>query len=443
MLEKKLDFFLYNNMESFKNLGIEESILKVIEEHKFEKPSEIQEKSIPVILEGKNVIAGSATGSGKTLAFGVDLIQTSEPGKGIQSLVLVPTRELAEQVSKFLIRFSKFKELNIAAVYGGVGINPQIRDLENAEIVVGTPGRVLDHLNRRTMNLENLKVLVLDEADRMLDMGFRDDMDKIINECPIRRQTLLFSATISNDIMHLAKKYMKDFVEISAESHVDPTKLKQTYFDVSNHMKFSLLVQLLQEEKSGVVMVFCNTRKNVDFIAKNLMFSGIDALAIHGGLSQEKRNKIMEHFHSKKANILVCTDVAARGLDIKGITHVYNYDIPADPKEYVHRVGRTARAGKEGKAINLVSERDYENFSAVLNRTGLKIENEPTPEIHMTRIRWMPQPKRGRFNSRGGSREHQNRGRDSRGGHSRGPSRGSSRGGHSRGRSNYSRGPRR
>ncbi len=377
-------------MEQFRKLAIKDSILKSIEEHGFEKPSEIQEKTIPLVLSGKDVIAGASTGSGKTLAFGSAIIQNLRKDGGIQALVLTPTRELAEQVCRALKKFSKYNPLDIIAVYGGVSINPQIDDLIDAEVVVGTPGRILDHLSRRTIELEHIKILVLDEADRMLDMGFKDDVEKIINMCPKARQTLLFSATISQDISLLAKKYMNNPIEISAEAYVDPSKLSQVYYDVDDKLKYSLLVQLLKNTKPELAMIFCNTRKNVDFVSNNLKLNGINALPIHGGFSQDKRNRVLESFHNNKINILVCTDVAARGLDIKGVSHVINYDIPADSKEYIHRIGRTARAGEEGKVINILASRDYENFRSVIKNDELQIEKLQTPYVEKCDIKWIP-----------------------------------------------------
>ena len=369
-------------MDKFRKLGISEQILRVIEEEGFEEPTEIQEKSIPITLEGRDVIAGASTGSGKTLAFGTRIIQNSKKDFGIQALILTPTRELAEQIARALIKFSRYDKKHIIAVYGGVSMMPQIEGLERAEIVVATPGRTLDHLQRGTINLKHVKILVLDEADRMLDMGFIEDVGKIISQCPRDRQTLLYSATISNDIARLAKRWLKQPVEISAEPFVDPEKLGQVYYDVPDSLKFSLLKHLLENEKSKLVMVFCNTRTNVDFVANNLKAMGIEASPIHGGFSQSRRNNVMEHFNSSKSHILICTDVAARGLDIKEVTHIYNYDLPAEAKEYIHRIGRTARAGEEGKVINIVTSRDYDNFSDVLRyNPNFKITREETPFI--------------------------------------------------------------
>jgi len=375
-------------METFRKLGIIEPILKSIQEEKFERPSEIQEKSIPLIIGGKDVIAQAATGSGKTLAFAAGIIKDVERGKGIQALILAPVRELAEQVSDSIKKFSKHKHLEIISVYGGVSINNQIYNLRTADVVVGTPGRILDHIGRRTIDLDNVKILVLDEADRMLDMGFKEDVEKIIWKCPRDRQTLLFSATISRDIAHLAKKYMRDPIEVSAESYVDPSKLTQFYYDVEDNQKFSMLAHLLRHEKSGLVMVFCNTQRNTDFVANNLKSAGIDALAIHGGYSQDKRSRTMQKFHAQHVSVLVCTDVAARGLDIKDVSHIYNYDIPKTSGEYIHRIGRTARAGKEGKAISILSKRDYDNFQNVIGNRDLNIERKETPHIERIFIKF-------------------------------------------------------
>jgi ATP-dependent RNA helicase DeaD len=379
--------------QTFKELGVTEAILDVIKEKHITEPTEIQAKTIPLILAGKDVIGGSKTGSGKTLAFACGIIKKTKRGMGIQSLVLVPTRELAEQVADAIKEFSRRRKMNIVKVYGGISINPQISNLRQADVVVATPGRLLDHINRNTINLRAVKILVLDEADLMADMGFLRDVEKIILAIPKKRQTLLFSATVSGDIRHLEARHMHNPVKISVEKFVDAKKLEQTYIDVSTKEKFSLLVQLLHEERSGLVMVFCNTRRNTDFVAKNLKANGIDSCAIHGGLTQNKRKQILDDFHKGKTYALICTDVAARGLDIGGVSHVYNYDVCKDAKQYIHRIGRTARAGKNGRAITLLSERDHENFSKVdaLNEQG--IQQEPTPHIRRANIAFIA-PKR-------------------------------------------------
>ena len=425
-------------MEKFRKLGLSQEMIDLVKKAGFTEPSEIQEKAIPAILEGKDVIGGSATGSGKTFAFGAPIIDKMDRGNGVQALILTPTRELAEQITKVLFSFSEHKELEVVPVYGGVGIVPQIRRLQTADMVVGTPGRILDHLERRTINLSKVKILVLDEADRMFDMGFIRDVEKIIKHCPQERQTLMFSATINQDIDHIVKRHMKEPVEVSVDSYVDASLLKQIYYDVPRDMKFSLLVHLLKNEKTGLVMVFCNTRHNTDFVADNLNNSGIDATAIHGGLSQDKRSRIMEKFHSGRVYVLVCTDVAARGLDIKNVSHVYNYDSPKTSGEYVHRIGRTARAGKEGIAISLVADRDYENFRRVLEDDSIKPEPVEVPEIERVSIRVSFNKPRGRFGGRfggGGGRSADGYRRDARAEHRRYGSRDGA--GHSRPRSRF------
>lgn len=390
-------------MKTFKELGLDKNLLKILEEIGFDEPTEIQEKVIPLVLAGKDVIAESATGSGKTLAFGMPIIQNLKPQKELQVLILTPTRELAEQDSKFLKIFSKYSPLKIVTVYGGVSIGMQIEDLEKADIVIGTPGRVLDHIRRKTINLSKIKILVLDEADRMLDMGFIHDVTDIIYQCPKNRQSLLFSATISYDITKIAERYMINPVNVSAESYVDPSKLKQVFYDVPTNEKFSLLVYLLKEESSKLVMVFCNTKRTADFTGNNLSRYGFDALTLHGDLNQNQRKRILEHFHKSEKFILVCTDVAARGLDIKNVSHVYNYDSPKTSIEYIHRIGRTARAGKDGKAITLLSERDYDNFRRVSNDSSLDIEQIQLPEFEKVFVRAPEARRYGSFGRRSGS----------------------------------------
>ena len=373
-------------MEQFKKLGLSKELTDVLKQLSFEEPTEIQEKAIPIALEGKDIIGGSATGSGKTLAFASAIIEKLKPNNEVQSLILTPTRELAEQVATTIRNFSKNKNLNVLAVYGGVKIEPQIRRLSTTDILVGTPGRIIDHINRKTLRLDHVKFLVLDEVDRMFDMGFSKDVERIIKECPTKRQTMMFSATISREIDYLSKKYTKNPVEISVTSYVDPSKLKQIYYDVPDNKKFSLLVNLLKKESADLVMVFCNTRMNVDFVADNLKINGINAKAIHGKIEQKKRIRVLDEFHKKGLGVLVCTDVAARGLDIKGVSHVYNYDVPTESKDYIHRIGRTARAGKEGKAIVILASRDYEKFGNLIQSKEISIASEKVPELAFVKM---------------------------------------------------------
>jgi len=428
-------------MKTFEELGLSKELLETIKHKGFTEPTEIQEKAIPLALAGKDIIGGSATGSGKTLVFGAAIIEKLKPNGTVQALVLTPTRELAEQVATTIDSFAQKKGLILSAVYGGVGMEPQIRRLRNTDIVVGTPGRILDHLDRKTLSFKNVKFLVLDEVDRMFDMGFRRDVESILKHCPSERQTMLFSATISHEIDYLAQKHTKNAVEVAVKSYVDPTKLSQAYYDVPANMKFSLLVHLLKNEKSDLVMVFCNTRRLVDFVVKNLRKCDMDALAIHGGLTQNRRSQVLEEFHGKGTKIMVCTDVAARGLDIKDVSHVYNYDIPPVSNDYVHRIGRTARAGKDGKAISIISDRDYENFKNVLKRENIDIKVEELPQFETVKI----ETNYGSGFDRGQERHFGGRNRPSsgRGGYSRGPRRESGYSSRPRREGGYSRGPRR
>ncbi|NYT13916.1 MAG: DEAD/DEAH box helicase, partial [Candidatus Methanofastidiosa archaeon] len=352
---------------NFESLGLSRELLIAIKKLGFSTPTEIQKMSIPDIMEGKDIIGESSTGSGKTLAFGCGIVEQVTPKDGLQALVLTPTRELAEQVKESLRQISNQKNLKVIPVYGGVSINQQIKDIPKAQVVIATPGRLMDHLQRGTINLSKIKILVLDEADRMLDMGFLDDVERIIMQCPTNRQTLFFSATISREIKRLSNKYMIKPTSVTAEKMVDPEKLKQVYYDIPRNMKLSLLVHLLQTENSDLAMIFCNTRNTTDYVVKNLKANNIRAIAIHGGLTQNKRTKSIKQFNNSKSGVLVCTDVAARGLHIDNVSHIYNYDISNDSNDYVHRIGRTARAGESGKVINLLTDRDYNNFTKILD----------------------------------------------------------------------------
>ena len=407
-------------MKTFEELGLSREFVTILEKDGITIPSEIQEKTIPLVLAGKDVLGGSATGSGKTLAFASGIIENLKRDGNVQALILTPTRELAEQVSNTIAKFSCHKKLKILPVYGGVNIENQIRRIRNSDVIVGTPGRILDHLKRGTLRLDRIQFLVLDEVDRMFDMGFKRDVELILNQCSKKRQTMLFSATINAEIEPLAKKHTKDAVEVSVESYIDASKLKQIYFNVSSALKFSLFAHLLKQEKNNIVMVFCSTRRNVDFVAENLINIGFNAKAIHGGLNQNKRSKVLQEFNAKGGvNVLVCTDVAARGLDIQAVSHVYNYDLPKISDDYIHRIGRTARAGKEGIAINILCSRDYDNFSNILRDEKLHIDEVQAPQFERIQT----------IDVSSNSRDSGSRGRDSSRGRrdsGRGPSRGRS-----------------
>jgi len=390
-------------MKKFIELGLSDHVIESISKLGHDTPTEIQKKSIPVILERKDVVAESSTGSGKTLAFGCGIIEQVEPGRGVQALVLTPTRELAEQVKQSIWDLAVGKKLKIAAIYGGVSINPQISKLAKADVVVATPGRMLDHLERGTIKTNNIKVVVLDEADCMLDMGFIEDVQEIMEACPVNRHTMMFTATVSPRLRRLANEQLNKPKEVFVESQVDPTKLAQGYFNISRKEKIPLLLHLLKEEKSGLAIIFCNTRRHTDYVAKNLKANDIDAIAIHGGLSQNKRLKNIKSFSGNSFSVLVCTDVAARGIHVDGISHVYNYDIPRDPTDYVHRIGRTARAGEEGQVFNFLSSSERQDFRRIEGENrSFKIGCIDLPEYQRVNLVGSPQGDRLRGNFRGG-----------------------------------------
>ncbi|MHA2167313.1 MAG: DEAD/DEAH box helicase, partial [Candidatus Hodarchaeales archaeon] len=326
----------------------------------------------------------------------------------------------AHQVAEMIQKLAKYKPMRITTIYGGVSINPQIKDLRKADVVIGTPGRLLDHISRGSIKFNRIKILVLDEADRLLDMGFLPDVEKIINKLPEYRQTMLFSATIATEVSNLAQRYMHNPIDVEAESYVDPKKLTQFYYTTQDSLKFSLLVHVMKQDKTkGLTMVFCNTRRYADILSTNLQASNIQAVALHGGFTQHDRARRLRQFQEKKYKVLVATDVAARGLDIQGVTRIYNYDLPESRKQYIHRIGRTARAGKDGKAITVVSQRDNEKFYYLFrdNRYGLQKLDAPfvnriqtprgnrSPSQSYSKGRNGNRGSRGSRDSRGSSRE--------------------------------------
>jgi ATP-dependent RNA helicase DeaD len=362
------------------NLQYIQDCLQQLQTQGFKDLTLIQEKCIPEILNGKDVVGQAETGSGKTLAFCLPILNTIKPGKGLQALVLTPTRELCIQVTDVFRDFGKNLGIRTTSVYGGVSIGPQIRDIRSSEIVIGTPGRLLDHLRRRTIELKTIDLLVLDETDKMFEMGFIEDVEEIIRYIPKERQVLLFSATISEEVHRLARKHLKHPMIIKTQSYVDHTKLKQIYYDIyEQNQKFSLLVHLLNRNTDGLSIVFCGTRRESDAVSKNLARQGIRATVIHGGMKQQKRSNSLDALKTQRTKVLVATDVAARGLDIKNVTYIYNYDVPKTPTEYVHRIGRTARAGANGAAITLLTERDHDNFRRVQSNDDLAIERADMP----------------------------------------------------------------
>ncbi|HPM85987.1 MAG TPA: DEAD/DEAH box helicase [archaeon] len=365
----------------FIKMGLNPKLVEGLKAMKITNPTPIQEKCIPQIKAGKDVVGQSLTGSGKTAAFGLPILEKIIPGGGIQALIIVPTRELCVQVRDNLEQYSRFLPINIISIYGGVGFFQQMEEIKYGEIIVATPGRLLDHMGRRNVSLRNIKFVVLDEADRMFEMGFEDDVDKILRQTPSSRQTIMFSATMPRAAQQLIKKYLKNPINIQEKLQVDKSLLKQIFYSVKKNDKFSLLVHLLKNKTSGPAIVFCGTKREVDKVAKQLRKQKIDSLPVHGDLTQGKRQFAVNSFKSSKIDVLVATDVAARGLDIKDVSHVYNYDVPRTPEEYTHRIGRTARAGKKGDAVTLLSERDFNNFNRILRFGKMNIVQEKLPEF--------------------------------------------------------------
>jgi len=368
---------------NFEKLKINLKLHKKIFEFEFKDLTPIQEKCIPEILKGRDVVGQAETGSGKTLAFCLPILNTINPNNSLQVLILTPTRELCIQVTDVFQDFGKSIGIKATSVYGGVNIGPQIKNISDSHIVVATPGRLLDHINRKTIDFKKIRFLVLDETDKMLEMGFIEDVERIIYTLPRDRQTLMFSATISKDVYKIARKHLKNPLMFRTKPLVDTDKLNQKYYDIYNQNdKFSLLVHLLKSSTPGLAIVFCATRKETDIVAKNLRRQGINASEIHGGMNQNKRLKSLDSLKRQKTDVLVATDVAARGLDIKDVSHVYNYDVPKTPKEYIHRIGRTARAGKNGDAVTLLTGRDHDNFRRVQSDEKLIIKQANFPQFN-------------------------------------------------------------
>ena len=346
------------NILKFTELGLAPELLKSVERLGFEEATPIQSQTIPLALEGKDVIGQAQTGTGKTAAFGLPMLQKIDVNnRNVQGLVIAPTRELAIQTQEELFRLSRDKKIRVQVVYGGADISRQIRALKDApHIVVGTPGRLLDHIKRKTLKLGHVETLVLDEADEMLNMGFIDDIETIIHEVPAERQTLLFSATMPPAIKRIGVRFMSnpEHVQIKATTMSD-SLIEQFFVRCKDFEKFDIMTRLFDVQTPELTIIFGRTKRRVDELARGLEARGYRAEGIHGDLSQQKRMSVLKSFKTGKLDILVATDVAARGLDISGVTHVYNYDIPQDPESYVHRIGRTGRAGKEGVSVTFIT----------------------------------------------------------------------------------------
>jgi len=363
-------------LSTFEEMQLKPALLKGLAGMGFEKPFPIQERAIGPLLTGRDLIGQAHTGTGKTAAFSLPMLQVIEPGLlRVQALVLAPTRELAVQITEELRRLGAHTGAKIVTIYGGQSMNVQRDSLRHgAHIVVGTPGRVIDFLKRGWLGLDSVKYLVLDEADTMLDMGFIDDVEIILGNVPQSRQTCLFSATMPNRITELARKYMRTPVTVMVDSDEPSVETLDQYYAVLDHQdKLSFLVELLQREKPPSVIVFCRTKRGAHRLAIDLQRRGFDTVPLHGDLSQNQRDNSMGAFRAGRADVLVATDVASRGIDISQVAMVVNYDVPMDPLLYFHRVGRTARAGRGGKAFSFVTAEDSGDFSRILHMTKAEI----------------------------------------------------------------------
>ena len=367
----------------FDELQLSQETEKAVADMGFEKLTPIQAQAIPLVIEGRDVVGQAQTGTGKTLAFGIPIVELlGRNSRNLEALVICPTRELAIQVSGELKKLAGYrKDVNVVTVYGGQPIQRQIADLKKAaRIVVGTPGRIIDHMNRGTLRLGMVKIVVLDEADEMLDMGFLDDVETILGATAPQRQTLLFSATIPRTILALARKYQKDSQMVNVvSSQLTVPEVEQTYFEVSQGTKLDVLCRLIDTYKLDSSLVFCNTKRQVDKTARELQTRGYRADSLHGDMTQSRRESTMLKFRKKLSKILVATDVAARGLDVEGIEAVINYDLPRDEQYYVHRIGRTARMGKGGRAITLILSYEIGQLLAIQRYAKTKITRQPTP----------------------------------------------------------------
>lgn len=371
-------------MEKFKTLGISEEIIRSLSQMGFEEPTPIQAQVIPTLLQGQDLIGQAQTGTGKTAAFGIPLIEkVRQSTAAVQGVVLTPTRELAIQVAEELNKIGQYTNVHALPIYGGQDIQRQIKALQRRpQIIVATPGRLMDHMNRRNIRFQDVSLVVLDEADEMLNMGFIEDIEKILSATPDERQTLLFSATMPRQIQNLAQRFLRNpaLVQVKAKEMTIPL-VEQHYIELHDREKFDVLCRLLDIQSPELSIVFGRTKRRVDEVSEALKNRGYSAEGIHGDLTQAKRDMVIRQFREGITDILVATDVAARGLDISGVTHVYNFDIPQDPESYVHRIGRTGRAGQTGLAMTFVNPRELGNLRSIEYTTKRKIIRKPFPTM--------------------------------------------------------------
>jgi ATP-dependent RNA helicase DeaD len=371
-------------MQTFKELGLTTKTLSALEKKGFEEPTEIQTLTIPLVLNtDKDIVAQAQTGTGKTAAFGLPLIELLDSSvKQTQALILAPTRELVVQISEEINSLKGSSGLTVAPIYGGQSIDVQLMRLKKGvSIVVGTPGRILDHLSRKTLRLESIKFLILDEGDEMLNMGFIEDIEKILETTPDEKRVLLFSATMPPRIRELASKYMKEVVNARTEKTLTTSLTDQIYFEVSQYDKFEALCRIIDIEESIYGIVFCRTKVEVDELTSKLQDRGYSTDCLHGDISQSQRETILRKFKKKLLNLLVATDVAARGIDISNLSHVINYSLPQDPESYIHRIGRTGRAGNQGTAITFITPSEFHKLGFIKRVTSAQIRKKQIPNI--------------------------------------------------------------
>lgn len=370
---------------NFEEMCLDPRIMRAITEMGFEQASPIQAQSIPIAIEGKDLIGQAQTGTGKTAAFGIPLLQRVNPQmKKMQALVLCPTRELAIQSAGEIRKLAKFMHgIKVLPIYGGQEISKQIRSLKGGiQVIIGTPGRVMDHMRRHTLKLEKVGMVVLDEADEMLNMGFREDIETILRQLPETRQTMLFSATMPKPIMEIAKRYLQkpEIVKVVKKELTVP-KIEQYYYEVNPRKKNEVLSRLLDIYAPELSLVFCNTKRKVDELVADLKGRGYFAEGLHGDLKQSQRDRVMNGFRKGKTDILVATDVAARGIDVDDVEAVFNYDVPQDDEYYVHRIGRTGRAGRQGRAFTLVVGREIYKLKDIQRYCRTRIKRQPIPSL--------------------------------------------------------------
>ena len=371
---------------TFEEMCLDTRIMRAIAEMGFEQPSPIQAQSIPIAVEGKDMIGQARTGTGKTASFGIPMLQRINPkDKNLQAIVLCPTRELAIQSANEIRKLTKFLHgIKVLPIYGGQEISKQIRSLKGGvQIVIGTPGRVMDHLRRHTLKPQTVDIVVLDEADEMLNMGFREDIETILGQLPEERQTMLFSATMPKPILEIAKRYLHEpeIVKVIQKELTVP-KIEQYYYEVNPRKKNEVLSRLLDMYDPSLSLVFCNTKRKVDELVADLKGRGYFAEGLHGDMKQSQRDRVMNGFRNGRTDILVATDVAARGIDVDDVEAVFNYDVPQDDEYYVHRIGRTGRAGREGRAFTLVVGKEIYKLKDIQRYCKTKIRRQPIPSVN-------------------------------------------------------------